>query len=89
MDTRGRTVPAACEAPFQLETSLLLECLLALVHVGRSSVHTGQNVLGVVRGLETKVGDREEGREAQDKRRGARAQARLAGEIKKSCLKIA
>lgn len=52
-------------------------------------MHTGQNVLGVVRGLETKVGDREEGREAQDKRRGARAQARQAGEIKKSCLKIA
>lgn len=46
------------------------ECLLALVHVGRSSVHTGQNAQGVVRGLETKVGDREAAREAPDKRRG-------------------
>lgn len=48
------------------------ECLLALVHVGRTSVHTGQNAQGVVRALETMVGDREAAREAQDKRRGRR-----------------
>lgn len=88
MDTRGRTVPAACEALFWLESSLLLECLLALVHGGGRSVHTGQNVQGVVRGLETKVGDREGAREAKD-------QSSVAGVLtswrnkKESCLKIA
>lgn len=36
-------------------------------------MHTGQNAQGVVRGLETEVGDREAAREAQDQRRGRRA----------------